>query len=580
MKRKSEPSDFLCSQDALSQHAAHCHSAVGTSAFKPTWELLPRPFFLHMHEPCVPVGPLPAVRALGPRSLPVPRYSTPAAVQAFQRVRSGNDQAWEASLEARLVAAIRKWQGIISQAPLEFDLGRRVSKDRPLGDTLPEGLRYVFAGKAAETLHGRANPFLRFIKWCRDEGEEPFPLRESLVFSFCTGMEKASSAPTFLHSFLTTLRFAHYVLGLLGALECASSSRVAGVARLMFLTKKKKRQRPALTAKMVAALEKLAADPDAPSLDRVIAGFFVLLVYTRGRFSDGLNMQNLRAEVPASASANSLAGYVEADVSRTKAAYTLERKTMYLPIVAPRHGVTDYDWFSGFLEARQASCVPSGPGIPLLPARSSSSGWATVPPTAGVAASWLRGTLQSLGFAARDISPIGTHSCKTTTLSWASKAGLSTATRRALGYHSASDDKMVLVYSRDAMSAPVRELESVIKDVREGRFRPDETRSGFFRSDEELEESGTESSCNEEDDVEDQAHLDEAIDLCVQPWSEVDGAGQAGAPVARHKVSRMIHAVADEAGDRSRCGKALNANYATLPVAPNFMYPLCRKCYP
>eukprot|EP00439_Symbiodinium_sp_Y106_P001838 s9507_g1.t1 len=320
----------------------------------------------------------------------------------------------------------------------------------------------------------------------------------------------------------------------------------------MFLTKKKKRQRPALTAKMVAALEKLAADLDAPSLDRVIAGFFVLLVYTRGRFPDGLNMQNLRAEVPASASANSLAGYVEADVSRTKAAYTLERKTMYLPIVAPRHGVTDHDWFSGFLEARQASCVPSGPGIPLLPARSSSSGWVTVPPTAGVAASWLRGTLQSLGFAARDIAPIGTHSCKTTTLSWASKAGLSTATRRALGYHSASDDKMVLVYSRDAMSAPVRELESVIKDVREGRFRPDETRSGFFRSDEELEESGTESSGNEEDDVEDQAHLDEAIDLCVQPWSEVDGAGQAGAPVARHKVSRMIHAIADEAGDRSR----------------------------
>ena len=481
-------------------------------------------------------------------------------------------------MEARLVAAIRKWQGIISQAPLEFDLGRRVSKDRPLGDTLPEGLRYVFAGKAAETLHGRANPFLRFIKWCRDEGEEPFPLRESLVFSFCTGMEKACSAPTFLHSFLTTLRFAHYVLGLLGALECASSSRVAGVARLMFLTKKKKRQRPALTAKMVAALEKLAADPDASSLDRVIAGFFVLLVYARGRFSE--NMQNLRTEVPASASANSLAGYVEADVSRTKAAYTLERKTMYLPIVAPRHGVTDHDWFSGFLEARQASCVPSGPGIPLLPARSSSSGWSTVPPTAGVAASWLRGTLQSLGFAARDISPIGTHSCKTTTLSWASKAGLSTATRRALGYHSASDDKMVLVYSRDAMSAPVRELESVIKDVREGRFRPDETRSGFFRSDEELEESGTESSCNEEDDVEDQANLDEAIDLYVQPWSEVDGAGQAGAPVAGHKVSRMIHAIADEAGDRSRCGKALNANYATLPVAPNFMYPLCRKCYP
>ena len=184
------------------------------------------------------------------------------------------------------------------QAPLEFDLGRRVSRDRPLGDTLPQGLRYVFAGKAAETLHGRANPFLRFIKWCRDAGEEAFPLCEPLVFRFCTEMEGGCSAPTFLHSFLTTLRFAHYILGLSNALECATSPRVAGVARLMYLSKRKKRQRPPLTAEMVVALEKLTCNAEAPALDRVIAGFFVLLVFSRGRFSDGLNMQNLRSVLP------------------------------------------------------------------------------------------------------------------------------------------------------------------------------------------------------------------------------------------------------------------------------------------
>ena len=330
---------------------------------------------------CVPAGPLPPVNLPNPAASARPPV-TPAAVQAFQLVRSGNDRAWEASLEARLVAAIRKWQGIIVQAPLEFDLGRRVSRDRPLGDALPQGLRYVFAGKAAETLHGRANPFLRFIKWCRDAGEEAFPLCEPLVFRFCTEMEGGCSAPTFLHSFLTTLRFAHYILGLSNALECAASPRVAGVARLMYLSKKKKRQRPPLTVEMVVALE--------TPLDRVIAGFFVLLVFSRGRFSDGLHMQNLRSEIPASASADSLAGYVEADVARTKAAYTLERKTMFLPIVAPRNGLSGRDWFAGFAEARQASGVPTGPGLPLLPARTTSSGWATVPPKAGVAGSWLR----------------------------------------------------------------------------------------------------------------------------------------------------------------------------------------------
>ena len=130
----------------------------------------------------------------------------------------------------------------------------------------------------------------------------------------------------------------------------------------MYLSKKKKWQRPPLTVEMVVALETLTCNTEAPALDRVIAGFFVLLVFSCGRFSDGLHMQNLRSEIPASASADSLAGYVEADVARTKAAYALERKTMFLPIVAPRNGLSGRDWFAGFAEARQASGVPTGPG--------------------------------------------------------------------------------------------------------------------------------------------------------------------------------------------------------------------------
>ena len=578
MSKRKEPEPAL-DQDALTRHASHCHVQVAASAFKPTWELMHQPQAFHQHTPCLPAGPLPPVNLPRPAASARP-HVTPAAIQAFQLVRSGNDRAWEASLEARLVAAIRKWQGIIVQAPLEFDLGRRVSRDRPLGDTLPQGLRYVFAGKAAETLHGRANPFLRFIKWCRDAGEEAFPLCEPLVFRFCTEMEGGCSAPTFLHSFLTTLRFAHYILGLSNALECAARCRVAGVARLMYLSKKKKRQRPPLTVEMVVALETLTCNAEAPALDRVIAGFFVLLVFSRGRFSDGLHMQNLRSEIPASASADSLAGYVEADVARTKAAYTLERKTMFLPIVAPRNGLSGRDWFAGFAEARQASGVPTGPGLPLLPARTTSSGWATVPPKAGVAGSWLRGVLQGLGFATRDVAPLGTHSCKATALSWTAKFGLDSATRRTLGYHSSKEDRMTHVYSRDAIAAPVRELQRVLTEIREKRFKPDETRSGYFRTEQELQESDTESSCDEEDDGEDQGALEDAVEAYVQPWAEVPGAEEDRAPVARHKVSRTIHAVADEAGNRTRCGKLLNANYCTLAEAPKFMYPLCRRCYP
>ena len=46
-----------------------------------------------------------------------------------------------------MAAAIRKWEGIVMMAPGKFDLGRRVSKDRPLGETLSQGLRHVFSGE-------------------------------------------------------------------------------------------------------------------------------------------------------------------------------------------------------------------------------------------------------------------------------------------------------------------------------------------------------------------------------------------------------------------------------------------------
>ena len=62
------------------------------------------------------------------------------------------------------------------------------------------------------------------------------------------------------------------------ALDCANSPR-GRVSRTMFLSKKKLKQRPPLTVAMLLALEKLTCDVAASALDRVIAGFFVLLVF-------------------------------------------------------------------------------------------------------------------------------------------------------------------------------------------------------------------------------------------------------------------------------------------------------------
>ena len=77
-----------------------------------------------------------------------------------------------------------------------------------------------------------------------------------------------------------------------------------------------------------------------------------------------------------------------------------------------------------------------------------------------------------------DVKKFCSHSCKTTMLSWAAKAGLPMEDRRLLGGHSNPGEKMTLEYSRDALAGPLLRLEEVVRAVRKGEFRPDSTRSG------------------------------------------------------------------------------------------------------
>lgn len=60
-------------------------------------------------------------------------------------------------------------------------------------------------------------------------------------------------------------------------------------------------------------------------------------------------------------------GYIEGKVGRTKSAYTTEMKTKYLPMVAPRYGVTGADWFTAWREAGVRCGKPRGETVPMLP---------------------------------------------------------------------------------------------------------------------------------------------------------------------------------------------------------------------
>ena len=76
---------------------------------------------------------------------------------------------------------------------------------------------------------------------------------------------------------------------------------------------------------------------------------------------------------------------------------------------------------------------------------------------------------------------MATHSGKPTLLSWCSKARLSPVARRLLGGHVDPADRSIVVYSRDTLGGPLRELQALWRSVRTGRFDPDASRSGRWK---------------------------------------------------------------------------------------------------
>ena len=141
-------------------------------------------------------------------------------------------------------------------------------------------------------------------------------------------------------------------MGLTGSDEVTSSQRVQGCARESYLTKRKLCQRPPLTVDQVKAIEIYVADVLGPPRDVYAAGCFLLCVFMRARFSDMQHMTDIVAdEINVD---GMVAGYIESKVTRSKSAYTTERKTMLLPMAAPLIGTSGRNLVQVLAESKAA----------------------------------------------------------------------------------------------------------------------------------------------------------------------------------------------------------------------------------
>lgn len=74
------------------------------------------------------------------------------------------------------------------------------------------------------------------------------------------------------------------------------------------------------------------------------------------------------------------------------------------------------------------------------------------------------------------MNALTSHGMKATTLSFLSKWGAHPDDREILGHHSLKNRTSLECYSRDIQAGPLRVLESCLKEVRIGAFRPDVAR--------------------------------------------------------------------------------------------------------
>lgn len=494
-----------------------------------------------------------------------------------------DEKLWQKNLSDDRKAAVAKWMAITTRCPLAWDVCiRHFSSGQGIGSSISflETLADTLGRKESGTLHARANPLLRFMKFCRQEGVEPWPVSERLVYGFLKSDEKF--APTFPRSFMVSLSFSRHVLGLRGEIDTSLSGRTKGFADVWFLKKRRLIQKSPLSVAQVIHLEKTVMDARRSMVDRIGAGFFLFTLYARARYTDALNVSSLTEDVVTVDGEK--CGFLEAQSKRVKTNLTLEKKTRFLPMSVPISSVGQTDWAETWMGLRFKEKLDADEETPLLPAplAGNQRRWSKIPLSAANAADWLRSLLS--GIDGPSGMQIGTHSLKATLLSWSAKFGLPVEDRRALGYHSPGKDLSVLTYSRDALSKPLRSLQTVLDAIVQKAFFPDSTRSGYFNKavgDVNFHgdsDGSSESSADEEDKdvVGDEEAIEEVAGSFQSngsvPWTEL------AAVFFRHKASRCIHVLMDEGGADFLCGRKISCSYERLAKRPVFIHPMCSTC--
>ena len=386
---------------------------------------------------------------------------------------------WSDKLAEDRSVALERWRMIIDLSPQFSRVGRQLlaCSDAPNpGEKAETVLKDTFEGKATSTLDSRSSAILAFARWraATKVDWKIFPISEDACYDYLCEMRAAKKPPTFGRKFTEALGFCHGVLGLEGADECVASRRLSGASLSLLSRKEFDRQCDDLEVGHVMLLERASVELESGP-DKTFAGFNIFKTHARCRHADTYHC----AEEPILDVDVTGFGYLELSVTMTKTGKASSRASKKLPLVAHAIGISGLRWAEAYLKERALQGLSAEKG-PLMPSVSCTGHWNAGRLSSGAANIWLRELILKLGGCLRPGIFVASHSCKHTFLAWLAKFGTPIGIRRILGGHLKPKEGSTIVYSRDALAGPLRQLQIMLESVRAKTFNPDATRSGRF----------------------------------------------------------------------------------------------------
>jgi len=149
-------------------------------------------------------------------------------------------------------------------------------------------------------------------------------------------------------------------------------------------------------------------------------------------------------------------------------------------------------------------------------------------------------------------------------------------------------------YGRDALSGPLREMEEVLVDIFEDRFRPDVSRSGMYvkrlksgargslktRASEELSSSSSGGSYSDSSSSSSGSDpSNEKVAILLHPREEGQAQELPPEPVWQHRPRFTFHRLPATGSGAFACGRAVSTAFQECAVLPKVLTPRCAKCF-